>query len=110
MLYSLFSNKNYCNNDSTDLCLALKLPKNLFHLFNEFNNFLYNINDTPKNTIYSKYYDTNQLPTVKEFTEFILSFHLNICSLSKNIDDLQQLIQSTKAYFYIITVSESRFI
>lgn len=67
MLYSLFSDKSYCNNDSIDLCLALKPPKNVFHLFNKFNNFSSDINDAPENIIYSKYYDTNQLPTVKEF-------------------------------------------
>ena len=35
---------------------------------------------------------------------------MNTCSLSKNIDDFEHLIQSTKTDFDIIAVSESRII
>ena len=35
-------------------------------------------------------------------------FHLNTSSLSKNIDDFEYLIQSTKTGFDIIAVSESK--
>ena len=46
----------------------------------------------------------------KEFTDknSLSLFHLNTCSLSKNIDDFEYLIQSTKTNFDIIAVSESR--
>ena len=37
-------------------------------------------------------------------------FHLNTCSLSKNINGLEHLIQSTKTVIDIIAVSESRII
>ena len=35
-------------------------------------------------------------------------FHTNACSLSKNFDDLQYLLRSTKIFFDIIAVSETR--
>ena len=82
-LYPLISDKIYCNSDSNESCLELKPPKNLSHLFNEFNSFSSDINNTIENIINSNYYDANQLQTLKEFTDKIsLSlFHLNICSL-----------------------------
>ena len=109
-LYSLFSDRFYCNGDSNESCLSLKPPKNLSHLFNEFNSFSSDINNTPENVINSNYYDIDQLQTLKEFTDksSLSLFHLNTSSLSKNIDDFEQLIQSTKTDFDIIAVSESR--
>ena len=38
-LYSLFSDRSYCNSDSNESRLTLKTPKNLSHLFNKFNSF-----------------------------------------------------------------------
>ena len=48
--------------------------------------------------------------TLKEFTDksSLSLFHLNTWSLSKNIDDFERLIQSTKTDFDIKSVSESR--
>ena len=106
----MFSDRFYCNIDSNESCLTLKPPKNLSHLFNEFNSFSSDINNTPENVINSKYYDIDQLQTLKEFTDnsSLSPFHLNTSSLSKNIDDFEHLIQSTKTDFDIIAVSESR--
>ena len=88
---------------------TLKPPKELSHLFNKFNSFSSDINNTPENVINSNYYDIDQLQTLKEFTDksSLFLFHLNTCSLSKNIDDFEHLIQSTKSDFDIIAVSES---
>ena len=74
--YPLLSDRIYCNSDSNETCLALKLPKNLSHLFNEFNPFFSDINNAPENIINSNYYDLNQLQTLKEFTDkaLFLSF------------------------------------
>ena len=90
-LYSLLSCKFYCNSDSNE-------------------SFSSDINNTPENVINSNYYDIDQLQTLKEFTDksYLSLFHLNACSLSKNIDDFEYLIQSTKTDFDIIAVSESR--
>ena len=35
-------------------------------------------------------------------------FHINACSLNKNFDDVQHLLSSTKNFFDIIAVSETR--
>ena len=107
---SLLSDRFYCNIDSDESCLTLKPPKNLSHLFNEFNSFSSDINNTPENVINSNYYDIDQLQTLKELTDksFLSLFHLNTCSLSKNIDDFEHLIQSAKTDFDIMAVSESR--
>ena len=84
-LYSLFNDRFYCNSDSNELCLTLKPPKNLSHLFNEFNSVSSDINNTPENVINSNYYDIDQLQTLKEFTDKRSRslFHLNTSSLSK---------------------------
>ena len=106
----MFSDRFSCNSDSNESCLTLKPPKNLSHLFNEFNSFSSDINNTPKNVINSNYYDIDQLQTLKEFTDksSLSLFHLSTSSLSQNIDDFEHLIQSIKIDFDIIAVSESR--
>ena len=106
----MFSDRFHYNSDSNKSCLTLKPPKNLSHLFSEFNSFSSDINNTPESVFNSNYYDIDQLQTLKEFTDkssFSL-FHLNTSSLSKNIDEFEHLIQSTKTDFDIIAVSESR--
>ena len=109
-LCSLLSDRFYCKSDSNKSCLTLKPPKSLLHLFNEYTFFSSDISNTPENVINSNYYDIHQLQTLKEFTDksSLSLFHLNTCSLSKNIDDLEHLIQSTKTDFDVIAVSESR--
>ena len=54
----------------------------------------------------------NQSPTLDKFTgrSSVSLFHLNICFLSKNTDDLQQLIQTAKTDFDRIVISESRLV
>ena len=64
-LYSLLSARFYCNSDSNESCLTLKPPKNLSHLFNEFNFFSSDMNSTPENVINSNYCDIDQLQTLK---------------------------------------------
>ena len=51
MFYPLLSDKNYCDNDSTDSRQALEQPKYLSYLFNKFNSFLSEINNTLENRI-----------------------------------------------------------
>ena len=104
-LYSLL-----CNKDSNESCLALKPPKYLPHLLNEFNSFSSDTNNTPENVINSNYHDIDQFQILKEFIDksFLSLFHLHTCSLSKNTEDFEHLILSTKADFDITAVSESR--
>ena len=108
----MLSDRFYCNSDPNESCLTLKPPKNLSQLFNEFNSFSSDINNTPENVISSNYYDIDQLQTLKEFTDktSLSQFYLNTCSLLKNIDDFEHLSQSTKTDFDIKNnlISESR--
>ena len=62
------------------------------------------------NVISSNYYDIDQLQTLKEFTNksYLSLFHLNTCSVSKNIDDFEPFIHSKKTDSDITAVSESR--
>ena len=46
---------------------GIETTKELIPLIQHINNFSSDINDAPENIIYSKYYYTNPLPTVKEF-------------------------------------------
>ena len=87
-LYSLLSERFYCSSDSNESCLTLKSPKYLSHLFNKFNSFCSDINNTPENVINSNY-DIDQLQTLNKFSDesSFSFFHLNTCLLSKDIDD-----------------------
>ena len=90
-LYSLIIERFCCNSDSNESCLTLKPPKTLSHLFNEFNSFSSDINNTSENVDNSNYYDIDQLQTLKKFTDkgSLSLFHLNTCLLSKNIDNFK---------------------
>ena len=83
--YSLLSDRFYYNSDSNESWLALKPPKNLSHLFNEFNSFSSYINNNPENVVNSNYYDIDQLQTLKEFSDksSLSLFHQSTCSLLK---------------------------
>ena len=93
-LYSLLSDRFYCDSDSNKSCLTLKPPKNLSHVFNEFNSFCSDINNTPENVMNSYYYYIDQLQTLKKIIDksSLSLFHLNTCLFSKNIDDFEHLI------------------
>ena len=110
MFYRLLSDKNSCNNCLNDSYLALRPPKNASCLFSDFNYVSPDINNTPEKVINSKYYDINQLPTLKEFTDksSLSLFHVNICSLLKNIDDLEHLTQSVNTGFDISMLFRSQ--
>ena len=47
--------------------LNIKPPKNLSHLFNEFNSFSPGVNKTPENVINCNYYDFDQIQTIALF-------------------------------------------
>ena len=60
--------------------------------------------------IQSKYYDIDELHQLKiSNKEKSLSFfHINSCSLNKNFEELQKLLQSTNIQFDIIAITETR--
>ena len=100
----------FSNSYSTNTCSTLKPPKNLSNLFNEFNNFSSQQRKNTENIINCKYYDIEEIQSLNNLShKNVLSlFHINTCSLSKNIEELEYLLDKTKIDFDVIGISESR--
>ena len=122
---SLFSNKNFLacctntDNNSThwiDLennhnsSLSLKPSSNLELLVNQFNNAGPENRNDPEKVCSSKYYDIEEMHNIEvpHKNKSLSLFHINACSLNKNFDDLQHLLNCTKKFFDIIAISETR--
>ena len=95
-LYKTLSQSNdHCsgssNSYSTKTCLTLKSPKNLSNLFNEFNDFSYQQNRNTENIINCKLYDIEEIQSFNYLIHknALSLFHINTCSLSKNIEELE---------------------
>ena len=67
-------------------------------------------NNDPTNVVNSKYYDIDQIQTLKfpNKHKSLALFHINACSLNKNFDDLEHLLKCTNKVFDIIAVTETR--
>ena len=60
----------------------------------------------PEKVCLSKYYDIEEMCNIEIPHKNTSSlFHINACSLDKNFDDLQHLLNCTKAFFDIIVQS-----
>ena len=104
--------KKYCETYQKETCLVLIKPqKNFSDLFNEFNNFS-DRNKNQENVSNCKYYDLNEVKSLNKLNNksFLSLFHLNICSLSKNVEDLGYLLDSTNRNFDSIAMSKTRII
>ena len=57
-------------------------------------------------TFHSKYYDIDQIQTLKfpNKHKYLALFHIKACSLNKNFDDLGHLLKCTNNVFDIIAV------
>ena len=66
--------------------------------------------DDPENTVSSKCYDTEEVQNLKitNKNKSLYLFHINSSSLSKNFDDLQQLLSCTNKIFDIPAITETR--
>ena len=71
--------------------LSLK-PSNLELLVNQFNNDTPENSNDPEKVCSSKYYDIEEIPNKNKSLSL---FHINACSLNKNFDDLQHLLNCT---------------
>ena len=61
------------------------------------------------NLTHSKYFDIDEIQKLKINKEKCLSlFHINVCSLGKNFDELQDLLKSTNKNFDVIAITETR--
>ena len=58
----------------------------------------------------SKYYDIDELQQLKipNKEKYLFFFHINSCSLNKNFEELQNLLQSTNIQFDVIVITETR--
>ena len=104
--------KKYCETYQKQTFLVLIKPqKNFSDLFNEFNNFS-DRNKNQENVSNCKYYDLNEVKSLNKLNNksFLSLFHLNICSLSKNFEDLGYLLDSTNRNFDSIAMSKTRII
>ena len=91
--------------------LLLKPSPNLELLVNQLNNASQENNNDPEKISSSKYYDIDEMHNLRipQKNKSLSLFHINACSLNiKNFDDVQHLLSSTKNFFDIITVSETR--
>ena len=57
-----------------------------------------------KKFLLSKYYDIE----ISHRNKLLSLFHINVCCLNENFDDLQHLLSWTKIFFDIIAISETR--
>ena len=108
-LQSVFSNKEYCINDDLDNSIktyvVLKPQENLSNFFNEFNNLSCNQNNNSENIINCKNYDIDEIQTLNKLNNkcTLPLFHINFSkNLSKNIEDLEYLLNSTSINFDVI--------
>ena len=113
-IFNFYDNNSKSKNiDDKNSSLLLKPSEHLNHLVNQFNmsSSPDDINsDDPANTVSSKYYDTEELQNIKitKKSKSLSLFHINVCSLTKNFDNLQHLLSCTNKNFEIIAITETR--
>ena len=111
-LQSVFSNEEYhvlyYIDNTTKTCLAWKPQKNLTNLFNEFNNLSCDQNNYSENIINCMYYDIDEIQTLNKLNSkpTLSRFDTGSWSLSKNIEDLEYLLNLTSINFDVIAISE----
>ena len=90
--------------------LSLKPSSNLELLVNEFKYATPENSNDPEKVCSSKYYDIEEAHNIEipHKNKSLSLFHINACSLNKNFDDLQHLLNCTKKFFDIIAISETR--
>ena len=88
----------------------LERTNHLALLYNQLNNTSPEKNNDPVNVANSKYYDIDQIQTLKfpNKHKSLALFHINVCSLNKNFDDHDHLLKCTNKLSDIIAVTETR--
>ena len=97
---------------SSITCPVLNPQENLTNLFNEFNNLSLDQNNNSEKIINCKYYNIDEIQALNKLNnKRTLSLsHVNSYSLSKNIEDLEYLLNSTSINFDVIAISERRIV
>ena len=114
--FSMYVNNFHNNNKAVktlnnESSLLLRPSENLKVLLNQFNNNASPEDNTdPEDFVQSKYYDTDELQTIKIPNEdkSLVLFHINTCSLSKNFNDLDHFLSYTNKTFDVIAITETR--
>ena len=106
--YSVLNNYIEISNKSSSV--LLKPPPNLALLFNQLNNSSPEQQTDPENAVNSRYFDIDQIQSLKfpQKDKSLSFFHINACSLNKSFDDLVYLLKCTSKTFDTIAVSETR--
>ena len=83
-----------------DSSLLLKPSSNLEFSVNQLNNATPQNGNDPENIASSKYYDIDESHNIEipQKNKPVSLFHINACSLSKNLDDLQHLLSCAKFF------------
>ena len=78
--------------------LSLKPPSDLALLYNQFSIISPEKSNDPENVLNSKYYDMDQIQTLKfpDKHKRLALFYINACTLSKNFDDFDHLLKWAK--------------
>ena len=106
-----FYNNNKPGKTNIEGSLLLKPAENLKLLVNQFNNNASPEDNTdPENVVQSKYYDIDELQTMKipNKDKSLVLFHINACSLYKNFNELEHLLSCTYKNFDVIAISETK--
>ena len=82
------------NVSSKNSSMHLTPPSSLALLFNQFNNTSPEQNVDPENVVDSRYFDIDEIQALKSYDKknSLSFFHINACSLNKNFDDLEYLL------------------
>ena len=81
--------------------LSLKPSSNLELLVKQFNNATPENSNDPEKICSSEYNDIEERRNIEipHKNKLLSLFHTNTCSLNKNFDDLQHLLNCTKTFF-----------
>ena len=107
---SISSSLSQQGTKSDESLLSHKPPSDLALLYNQFNYTSPERNNNPTNVVNYKYYDIDQIQTLKfpNKRKSLTLFHTNSCSLNKNFDDLEHILKSKNKVVDINAVSETR--
>ena len=109
------SDKQFSYDDdlnSTNTCLVLNLPENVTNVFNQFNDFSSDQKQNFDNIRNCKYYNIDEIQSSNKLNakHSLSLFHINACFLTKNIEGLELLLDSSQICFDVIAIIETRIL
>ena len=90
---------------------GIKPTRKFINFFNQFNDFF---SDQKENSDIRncKYYNIDEIQSLNKLNDkhSLSLFHINACSLTKNIEDLELLLDSNQICFDVIAITETRIL